>query len=205
MCRYRRINVAPLVLLLAITSCREAPNPSREQSKAAGQAEPVSAKTAFWEMYKSAHSWAADRAPLALVSKQVAGVKNQAGKAGMWTATFASPQRHEARIYTYSVISAAPDIYKGVTQSHPIRWGGPTQDALPFETGQFSVDSDKAYETAAALAASWTKKHPDKEVSLTLGNAARFSAPVWYVLWGEPKSGYSVLVNATTGAIVKQR
>src|SRR5439155_25288334 len=76
MCRYRRINVAPLVLLLAITSCREAPNPSREQSKAAGQAEPVSAKTAFWEMYKSAYSCAADCASLALLSKQVAGVQN---------------------------------------------------------------------------------------------------------------------------------
>ena len=198
-----RLNVIAFFLLLAITACNEPPKASREERAGAG--EPVTAKTAFWEMYKSAHSWAADRVPLALQSKQVTGIKNEAGKAGMWSATFASPQRHEARIYTYSVISAAPDIYKGVTQSHPIRWGGPTQDALPFETGQFSVDSDKAYETAAAQAASWTKKHPDKEVSLTLGNAARFSAPVWYVLWGEQKSGYSVLVNATTGAVVKQR
>ena len=198
-----RLNVIAFFLLLAITACNEPPKASREERAGAG--EPVTAKTAFWEMYKSAHSWAADRVPLALQSKQVTGIKNEAGKAGMWSATFASPQRHEARIYTYSVISAAPDIYKGVTQSHPIRWGGPTQDALPFETSQFAIDSDKAYETAAAQAANWMKKHPDKEASLTLGNAARFSSPVWYVLWGEQKSGYSVLVNATTGVVVKQR
>jgi hypothetical protein len=203
MCRYR-LEIAALLLLLILTSCNEAPKASREE-KAGGRAEPVTAKTAFWEMYKSSHSWAADRVPLAVASKTVTGVKNEAGKAGMWTATFASPGRHEARIYTYSVVSAAPDIYKGVTQSHPIRWGGATQDALPFETSQFAIDSDKAYDTAAAQAAAWMKKHPDKEVSFTLGNAARFSGPVWYVLWGEQKSGYSVLVNASTGAIIKQK
>ena len=37
-----------------------------------------------------------------------------------------------------------------------------------------------------------------------LGTASGHIAAM-YVLWGEPKSGYSVLVNATTGAIVKQR
>jgi hypothetical protein len=36
-----------------------------------------------------------------------------------------------------------------------------------------------------------------------LGNASRFAAPVWYVMWGTTKNGYAALVNATTGAIVK--
>jgi hypothetical protein len=36
-----------------------------------------------------------------------------------------------------------------------------------------------------------------------LGNASRFAAPVWYVMWGTSKDGYAALVNARTGAIVK--
>ena len=38
---------------------------------------------------------------------------------------------------------------------------------------------------------------------LGLGNASRFSAPVWYIVWGTTKNGYAALVNATTGAIEK--
>src|SRR5919108_2237819 len=55
MCRYR-LEIAALLLLLILTSCNEAPKASREE-KAGGRAEPVTAKTAFWEMYKSSHSW----------------------------------------------------------------------------------------------------------------------------------------------------
>jgi hypothetical protein len=37
---------------------------------------------------------------------------------------------------------------------------------------------------------------------MTLGNSARFPAPVWYIIWGTPKSGFAAYVNATTGALV---
>jgi hypothetical protein len=76
--------------------------------------------------------------------------------------------------------------------------------ALPFDTADFSVDSDVAYSTALAQANAWVSKNPGKEVSMTLGNASRFPAPVWYVLWGDnKKSGYAVFVNAKSGAVVK--
>jgi hypothetical protein len=121
----------------------------------------------------------------------------------MWTATFGSPSRREARPFTYSVAASPPDIYKGVTVGNTLTWTGPTPAALAFTTSDFAVDSDAAYTTAFAQAATWAKSHPDTEVSFTLGNAARFKGPVWYVLWGEKKSGYSVLVDAKSGAIVK--
>lgn len=165
----------------------------------------VSAKTAFWEMYKMAHSWASDLMPLKVESKKVAGVRNGGGKAVMWSATFGSPSRHEARVFTYSAITQPPDIRKGVTVGNPLPWPGPTREALPFDTGDFAVDSDAIYNTAFAQAAAWAKAHPDKDVALSLGNASRFPAPVWYVLWGDSKSGYAVLVNAKSGAVVNQK
>ncbi len=194
-----------LFVALFFAAC-EAPKPSVESAATPTPAVsgPVSGKTAFWEMYKSAHSWAADLVPLALESKSVAGVKNEAGKAGMWTATFGSPSRHEARVFTYSVVASPPDIYKGVTVGNSLTWNGPTPTALTFTTSDFAVDSDAAYTAASAQAAAWTKSHPDKEVSFTLGNAARVKGPVWYVLWGDKKSGYWVLVDAKSGTIVKQ-
>lgn len=196
-----------LFVTLVLTAC-EAPKPSGEaKTEAAATAAPsgpVSGKTAFWEMYKSAHSWAADLEPLQLESKGVPGVKNEAGKAGMWSATFGSPSRREARVFTYSVISSPPDIFKGVTVGSPMTWTGPTPQALSFATSDFAVDSEAAYTAASAQAAVWEKSHPGKEVSLTLGNAERFKGPVWYVLWGDKKSGYAVFVDAKTGTIVKR-
>lgn len=132
-------------------------------------------------------------------------MKNDAGKAVMWTAAFASPSRHEARVFTYAVAAHAPDIYKGVTVGHSLPWGGPTRDVMPFQSSDFSIDSDAAYKTALPQASAWASKHPSQEVSFTLGNAARFSGPVWYVLWGDKKAGYGVFVSAQTGALVKEK
>ena len=65
------------------------------------------------------------------------------------------------------------------------------------------MDSDAAYKTASAKAADWLKKHPNEKATFRLGNASRFSAPIWYIMWGTTKNGYAALVNATTGAIEK--
>jgi hypothetical protein len=197
-----------IFLTLVLVAC-EAPKPASEASPGAGSKaasapqQPVSGKTAFWAMYKAAYSWAPDLVPLSLESKSVPGIKNEGGKAAMWTASFGSASRREARTFSYSVAASPPDIYKGVTVGNSLTWNGPTPAALAFTTSDFAVDSDAAYATAAAQAAAWEKSHPGTDVSFTLGNAARFKAPVWYVLWGDKKSGYPVLVDAKSGAIVK--
>jgi hypothetical protein len=174
-------------------------------SSPAASPEAVSAKTAFWEMYKMAHTWATDLVPLTLESKQLAGTRYGGGRYVMWTATFGSLKLHQARVFTYSGVAKAPDIRKGIIVGNPLPWGGPTRDALPFDTGDFAVDSDATYNTAYAQASAWVKAHPDKDVSFSLGNASRFSGPVWYVQWGDSKSGYAVWVNAKTGAVVNQK
>ena len=75
---------------------------------------------------------------------------------------------------------------------------------MTFQTSDFTVDSDAAYKTAAEKAADWLKEkdNAEKPVSLSLGAASRFPAPVWVILFGTTKSGFMGIVNASTGAIV---
>jgi hypothetical protein len=150
-------------------------------------------------MYKPARQWATDLMPLTVVSKEIPGMKNTDGKAGMWTVTFASASRQEARTFTYAVAAHAPDVYKGVTIGNSLPWTGPTRQLIPFATSEFTVDSDAAFKTAATQAADWLKTHANETASMTLQDTARFPGPVWYILWGTTKSGYQALVSAMTG------
>ena len=170
----------------------------------AGPPEPVAAKAAFWQMYTPAHAWAADLVPISLKSGEVAGVKNADGKAGVWTAIFGSPSQRAARTYVYSVADQLPDITKGVKANLADSWAGPTAAVMPFQTGDFTIDSEAAYKTAAAKAADWLKEkdNAQKPVSLSLGAASRFPAPVWVILFGTSKLGFVAVVNASTGSLI---
>ena len=165
---------------------------------------PVSGKTAFWAMYKPAYSWSSDVVPLKLESKSISGIKNEAGKAAMWTAIFGSARRRQAIEITYAVAAQPPDIVKGINVGHPIIWSGPTRDVMPYSGSDIVVDSDAAYKIAAAQADSWLKKNPDKQASFVLGyNPTTFTRPIWYVMWGDKKSGYRVFIDTKKGEIAK--
>jgi hypothetical protein len=170
----------------------------------AGPPMPVAAKAAFWEMYTPAHTWAGDLLPISLKAGEVAGVKNADGKAGVWTAVFVSPSQRAQRTYVYSVADQLPDIAKGVKAERAKSWAGPTNAVMTFLTGDFKVDSDAAYTTAAAKAADWlkVKDNAEKSVSVSLGADSRFPAPVWVILFGTTKAGFMGIVNATTGEFV---
>lgn len=194
---------AVLSLAILLAGCSEAPK--TESNEKPFPSTPVTGKTAFWELYRAAHSWAADLVPLKLESNSAPGVKNEAGNAAIWVGTFGSSSRRQAIMITYAVAAKPPDITKGINVGHPFSWGGPNKDALSFQTGDLTIDSDAAYKTALAKAEPWLKKHPDTEASFSLGNAARFGTPVWYVLWGDSKTGYSIYVNAKNGDVMKPK
>jgi hypothetical protein len=198
-----------VLAVLVLAACSEAPAPTETKTEAAPKAEvpagPVTAKTAFFEMYKPAREWAPDFMLLNMDSNEVPGITSADGKFGMWTAIFVSPSRNEARTFTYSVVSSGNEIHKGVDVSPAQSWSGATPNSRPFQTMDFATDSDAAYKIAYAKAESWVKQHPDKKVAFTLGNASRFPTPVWYIVWGTKTSGYSVLVSATTGLAVKAK
>jgi hypothetical protein len=197
------------VAVLPFAGCSQSTNPANE-SKAATEATsppvPVTAKTAFWPMYTSARNWSPDLVMIRLTPKEVPGFKNEAGKAAMWQAAFASPSLHQYRIYSYAIAAVSPDIHKGVVAGLRLPWGGVTREAMPVELSSFNIDSDAAYQTAATDAAGWLKKNPDKQPSsFQLGNTYRFQAPVWYLVWGDQKSGYVAYVDANTGKVLNKK
>jgi hypothetical protein len=150
-------------------------------------------------MYKPARQWAKDVMPLMLSSGEAPGIRNEGGKAGMWTAVFVSPGRREARTFFYAVVECSGEIGKGVTIGRVQPWGGATAKSNPFLLGEFSVDSDAAWATAAKQAGTWLKKNPTKKLAMYLLSESRFAGPTWYFMWGDRKSGYLAFVSAMTG------
>jgi hypothetical protein len=204
---YRKI--AWVAAALILTACSQAPKaPTTNTTTAQAQPKPtittpvpVSGQTAFWEMYKAAFAWAKDVEPLTLSNKDLAGFKNEGGNSPLWSATFASPSQGQARTFTYSIIETA-ELSKGVNVGGPIRWSGPTREVMPFQTSDFTADSTAAFAAASADAQAWLAKNPGKEPTFTLGSNARFASPVWYVMWGNKKSGFGAFVSATSGKVI---
>lgn len=200
------------VAALLTMGCSKTQKPEPSQNAAtpapaaqpAAPAEPVTAKTAFAPMYKAAYGWAPDVLLIRITAKEVPGFTNADGKAAMWEAIFASPATGKYRVYSWSIASVPPQIYKGVDAGPELGWKGITHDAMPIDLALFTVDSDTAYQDAAKAAAAWLKKNPDQPLTaLEIGNTTRFHAPVWYVKWGTDKSGYVVLVDASSGHVLR--
>jgi hypothetical protein len=202
---------AMTVAVLLLAGCSQTTTPAvSAESVAAKESkappEPVTARTAFGAMYTPARQWSKDLVLLRLTPRDVPGFKNEAGKAAMWQATFASPSEHQYRIYYYAIANAPPDIYKGVIARQPSPWGGGTRDVMPIDLSLFNIDSDAAYQAATADGAAWLKKNPTKELSsFALGDSDRFQAPVWLLMWGDKKSGYLAYVDANSGKVLKQK
>ncbi len=208
---HRIFHVVVLLLFAALflVACSESSKSPEAQAsistEASGASAPVTGKTAYWAMYKSAYSWAKDAVPLRLESKSIAGMKNEAGNAALWSATFGSVSRREALEISYAVAANPPDFVKGLNVGRAVPWAGPTREVMPFTGSDIVADSDAAYKAAAVKAEPWLKDHPDKPVSFLMGNNSNtFATPVWYVLWGDHKDGYSVFVNTKTGEVAKR-
>ena len=196
------------VAMLFLAGCSQSSSPSGEAPAAAAPAGPpklVTGNTAFGPMYKAARSWAPDLVILGIEAKDIPGFQNDAGKAAMWQATFASPSLHKYRVDSYAIATVLPDIHKGASAGLGLPWPGATRDAMPIDPSAFPVDSDAAYTAASADAADWLKKNPDKKPSsVGLVNAYKFHTPVWYVVWGDKKSGYIAYVDAMSGKVLKK-
>jgi hypothetical protein len=203
------ITATAVAAALALTACSGSPKPGAVETKAEvakkqeppKPPEPVAAQTAFYEMYKPARTWATDLLPLSLASNELPSLKNQDGKAAMWTAVFVSPSRREARTFFYSAINEGESVVKGVSAGGAQPWSGETPKSRPFQTTEFVVNSDAAYKAASAKAESWVKQHPGKTAAMFLGSSAKYPSPVWFIIWGTTKSGYAVYVDATTGIV----
>jgi hypothetical protein len=202
--RFQMLGGTVIAGLLLLSGCSSAPPPAEtkvEKKKPSMPTGPITGLTAFYEMYKVARQIAPDIQAASLTGNDVEGVKSEDGKYVMWTAVFVSASMKQATTFTYSTDDKAL-VPRGVNNASSVRWGGPSQNAMPFSTSDFSVDSDAAYKAAAGKAADWLTKNADKPVTIfALGNASSFPAPMWYIRWGTKTGGFAVYVNASTGTI----
>jgi hypothetical protein len=204
--------VNSLALCLALTVCSSCSKSTTVEAKIPTEAatnvkppEAVPAQSAFYEMYKPARQWAKDVMPLIVTSGEVPGIKNEGGKAAMWTAIFVSSSKREARTFFYAVKDSGTDIHQGVEIGRVQPWGGASPKSKPFLASEVTVNSDAAYATAAKKAEAWLKKNPGKKLAIYLASESRFAGPTWYFMWGDKKSGYLGFVSATTGQWVTGR
>ena len=192
----------PVSILLALAACSEAPKPAAEKKEPAKPAEPVTGRHAFQQMYVSARAWAPDIQALQLKSIQLSEVKAEPGKAGAWQAIFVSAARGQARAYTWSAVEAPGNLHKGVFAGLEETYMQRGQDK-PFPVAALKTDTDEAYQTALKKSAAYAKKNPGMQINFQLDLTPRFPNPCWRVIWGESinTSGYSVLIDASTGDI----
>ncbi len=167
-------------------------------------AAPVSAQSAFGGMFASARSWAADVEPLRVSQIDVDGVEAQGGKAAAWEAVFVSRSEGRVRRYTYSVVHRpVRNLRRGVNAEPAQNWSG-GGGSEPFLVLAFRKDSTYAYEIAKEKGREYAAKHPKEPVKCLLEKTSRFPDPAWRVFWGDSvsTSGFSVFVDATTGAFL---
>src|SRR5271163_1312125 len=148
----------PLVAALLLCGCSEAPK--TETAKPPEKApEPLTGRQAFQRMYPQARGWALDAQVLQLRSINLAQVKSGKGTAGAWETVFVSPSKSQSRTYTYSSAEAQGNLHEGVFAGQLESYSGPRGAAFPFSTMAIKVDSDQAFDTAAAKSEDYIKKH----------------------------------------------
>ena len=156
-------------------------------------------------MYPQARGWAPDAQPLQITSLNLAQVKADQGKAGVWQVIFVSPSLGKAKTYTWSAVESEGNLHQGV-------FGGPQEDytprgdSSPFQIAAIKVDSDDAYKTAVENSADYIKKNPDKPVLFLMELGKRFPDVTWRVVWGNSvgTSDYSVFVDGSTGKFLER-
>lgn len=205
----RRVVCGVAVAVVLFAGCSkpvQAPVNSESSTAAAGPPQLMTAKTAFWPMYKAARIWSPDVQFIGIKMRDVPGFTNEGGKAAMWEATFGAPSQRKYEVDTNAIVTVLPDIHKGATEGLKMPWSGTNRNAMPIDLDNFTVDSDAAYQAAATDAAAWLKKNPEKKVTaFELGATYKFQSPVWYLAWGDvKKGGYVAVVDATSGKVLKK-
>ena len=191
-------------LLLLLSACSEAPKKAEQKKEPEKPAEPVTARTAFQQVFATARGWAPDAQILQMTSVRLGAVKEEPGKAPAWQVAIVSPSRSRVKMFTYSVVEGDGNLHKGV-------FGTPDEDyrqrgqSKPFPVAALKVDTDKALEVAMTKAADYVKKNPDKPITYLLELTAMNPNPTWRVIWGESigSSNFSIFVDASSGEYLK--
>jgi hypothetical protein len=198
----RNSGATTALLTLLLAGCSP-PAPTKPVEKA--PPEPVTGLHALAQMFSIARTWSPDVLILRVSSLQVGNLKPQPGKAPAWQAVFVSPSLGQSRSYMYSVVDVGTSVREGLFPEPPVPFSAKTQSAQAFGIQAAKKDTDEVFETALQHAKAYNEKNPGIAINYLLELNNRSPSAVWRVIWGESAShsGFSVLVDAATGAFIQ--
>src|SRR3954468_24791473 len=154
--RFTFVLLLAAALTAALGGCSSAPSnnsPDSSQSAAKSSEKPTEAasqtqtgREALQKLYAAAHNWAMDAQPVSLSSNPRAG--DTAGKAAVWSASFASASKRSIRNFMWSGAAGKDAPEAGLTQGSVDQYSPENASTRPFDMNFLKVDSDKAFDEA---------------------------------------------------------
>jgi hypothetical protein len=194
----KKLVVAILALGVTLGCSSEPSKPATAEKPQPKPPAAITGSGAFYKCYIAARGWAQDTQPYRVESQITADSKGRDGKAGSWRASFASPQRHAIKAYTWSdgeVTAAVEDTYSPTNVSTQI-----------FNVQFLKVDTDKAFDAAQKHGGDeLLQKEPDTPILYVLDWNRQAGQLVWHVIYGTDvdSAKLRVAVNASTGNFVR--
>jgi hypothetical protein len=204
----RSISLAILFLAaFVLASCssnkpaEQSSAPAAEQKKSQPN-EYVTGQKAFQNLYVAARSFSPDVKPYRLQSLYTPDAPVAEGKAGIWSAQFASTARRGIKSYTWSGISAegAPD--RGVTHGTEDTYSPSNTSTQVFEPAFLKIDSSKAFDEAQKHGGDKLfKKDPKQPVIFVLDWNPKGNELIWHVIYGTSRNDakLAIAIDASSG------
>jgi len=195
-----------ILILLFLSGCSSTPP---QQTSSANQ--PVEKKEAvlytgkpcFTRMVDQARRWSLDAMPVHVESELNSESIGHDGKATVWQATFVSPSRGTARVYSCSGSILADEPPAGISARPEMT----ASTAVPmFDPSFLGIDSDAAYAMAQEKGgAKLMEKDPKQPVIYALNWDPQKKQLVWIVVYGtDPKDSKGVgVIDASTGKFLR--
>lgn len=204
----RKLALLLLAALLAgCSSETQKPTPTAPAKPAVKAPEFETGRTALHKMYATARTWAADAKPFRLQSVPTKDSAGADGKAEVWRAWFASPNKRSVKPYTWSGGSGEDMPERGVSFGPEDSFNPSNISTQPFDIGFLKTDSDQAFKTAQEKGGdALLKKMPGTPILYTLDWSGKTNELIWHVSYGETPSEYKlkIAVDASTGGFLRK-
>lgn len=193
--------------LLLLAGCSSEPTkPAESEAPKPKVAEFETGRAAFQKAFITARGWARDAQPYRLQSQLTNDSKGKDGKSDVWRASFASPNQHSAKSYTWSGTDVADAPSRGVSPGTEDTYSPNNSSTQVFDLAYLKVDSDQAFQTAQQHGGDkLLEKAPDTPILYVLDWNHVTNQLVWHVIYGTSRDDakLTVAVNASTGEFIR--
>ena len=196
-----------ILVLIVLSGCSSTP----QQQTTSATPQPVEKKEAvlytgkpcFTRMVDQARRWSLDAMPVHVESELNSESLGHDGKATVWQATFVSPSRATARVYSCSGSLLADAPPQGISARPEMA----ASTAVPmFDPSFLGTDSDAAFAVAQEKGgAKLLEKDPKQPVIYALNWDPQKKQLVWIVVYGtDPKDSKGMgVIDASTGKFLR--